>query len=514
MAPGRQKLSTGFLLAIILIIAAALRLFYFVEIQDNPLPLFMVSSPTFDSHNFVALAQDIRAHHWLGSYATGYSPVYSYLIAGVFQIFGVSLNSIFLFQMILDLALVYLIFQTTCLLFGEKEIGLLAAFLAACYGPFLYYEGSILRESVIGFCNLLSFFLMLKAFKENQKGYFLFAGVGIGLAMALRPGFLIFFLVPYIFFAVRKSWSARILSCVIFFLGVMLAIFPFWLRNQMIGAAMITEKPGPTIFWIGNTYDADGMGFYVTDTQEKLAAITEGRILKTIQVWYQEIQRHPREYLSLYGRKFQMLFNGYEVPSNDSYDLAYKNSTALKMSFVDFKIIAPLALVGLVLIFRKVSQAGLLYLFLFSLNFLLFVFYVQSRHRLPIIPFYIIPAAYTIYYFYLAIQMRRYKLLVPAMIGVILVSLFTKPNEAIINQIFHGRIRCMDFSNMALAYRYVYENNLNLSDEQKQTIISKAIKFREKSVINAPQEYQPFYNSDLNNLYALREQWLTKVKEN
>src|SRR3989338_3526340 len=219
-----RHFSHGFLLTIIIAMGLLLRLCYLGEMQDNPLPLFMAASPSFDAHNFIMLAKDILAHPWVGSYPTGYSSAYSYFVALAFYFFGHSLNSVFVIQIMLGTTLIYLIFCTTRDLFDNKEIGLIASLITALYGPFLFYECNVLRESIITFCNLLSFFLLLKALKLNKSFYFLLAGMTAGLTLALRPVFLAFFLIVYIFFAFKASIRLKALSVALFVLGVMIVV--------------------------------------------------------------------------------------------------------------------------------------------------------------------------------------------------------------------------------------------------------------------------------------------------
>src|SRR3989338_7151501 len=93
-----KKNSAIFPLTIILLIAAALRIFYFLELKENPIVEYTAYEPAFDQARFVRLAKEILQSHWIGPVITQTSITYSYFIAFIFKLFGEDVYRALLFQ--------------------------------------------------------------------------------------------------------------------------------------------------------------------------------------------------------------------------------------------------------------------------------------------------------------------------------------------------------------------------------------------------------------------------------
>lgn len=467
-------------LLIILVLAAVLRFSYLIELQANPMPALVSLDPAFDQYNYITMAQDIVRHQWVGSQHPGHSPVYSYVIASLFSIFGDDMNIVFVFQGVLGILAVYLLYRCAVLLFENKNLALLTAFMAAVYSPFVFYECAVLRESIIAYVNVMAlYFFLLALRKEKSRNYFL-AGIMTGLSLIVRAGFLPVFVLSYLLFFGKNG--KRKLQAVFFVLaGMAIVIAPLTIRNYSSGFKALTETSGPTLFWLGNSYDSPGIGLTYTDTQEKLTAETQGRIGPTLKVLWRETLLHPKEYVGLWGRKFKMLFNGFEIPANLSYDLFKEQSVILKIAFLNFTIISPLALLGLILFFRKYRHIGILYSFVFALTIIVLIFHIQSRYRMAFIPFYIISAGYSLFWFGNMLQRKLYRPLGLASALLVLLIVFTLPDKGIMQRYFNGSIRGIDYSNMASAYLFRLEKK-NLTAVQRREHLEKAIAYYDKAL--------------------------------
>ncbi|MCC6759213.1 MAG: glycosyltransferase family 39 protein [Candidatus Omnitrophica bacterium] len=476
------------LLIAVLLLAAVLRFSFLVELQSNPMPDMVSRNQAFDQFNYVTMAYDIMKNHWLGSQHPGHSPVYSYLIAVIYSIFGRDMNGVFIFQILFGVLAVYLFYRCAVLLFKNKDLGLLTAFVAANYSPFIYYECALLRESVIAYTNLTALYFFLLAFRKGKgKNYFL-AGMASALSFILRAGPLPIVVLGYLF--LRKiEWKTRWTSLALVLAGMSVVIAPLTVRNYVSGFKALTETSGPTLFWLGNSYDSPGIGLTYTKTQETLTAETQGRILKTIEVLWREIGKHPKEYRDLFVRKFKMLFNGYEIPANLSYDLFKEQSVVLKAAVFNFVLIAPLALFAMVLFFRKYENIGFLYTLILTLTAFVFIFHIQSRYRIPYVPFYVLAASYSLFWFW---QMYRAKLSQPLLGAAILfplLFLFTYPDRAVMNRYFDGGIRAIDYSNMAAAYLIRVVEHPSAGEEKTRSL-EKALKYYDKALPLMPDDYK------------------------
>jgi 4-amino-4-deoxy-L-arabinose transferase-like glycosyltransferase len=474
------------LLAAILVLAAVLRFVYLIEIQSNPLPVMVSQSPVFDQYNYVTMAKDIVKNNWLGSQHPGHSPVYSYFIAAVYSIFGSDMNFVFIFQILYGVLAVYLFYRCATLLFNNKNLALLAAFVAANYSPFIFYEGELLRESLIAYTNLTALYFFLLALRKGKTKNYLLAGAATGLSFILRAGMFPLFILGYLFCSAGEG-RERLRRCVFVLLGMAVVIAPLTIRNYVSGFKALTETSGPTLFWLGNSYDSPGIGLTYTKTQDELTQETQGKILKTIAVLGREIQKHPREYAALFARKFKMLFNGYEIPANLSYDLFKENSWVLKLAVFNFVIISPLALLALILFFGKYKNIGIVYIFIVSLTAFVFIFHIQSRYRIPFVPFYVLAASYAMFWFW---QMMRKKLSGPLLGAVILLFpliVFTYPDREIMNRYFNGGIRAGDYANMASAYLLKVVSH-KLQGAEKTESLNKALQYYDRALPGASDD--------------------------
>ncbi len=366
-AETKDRSYTRPILLAILFLAAILRFTFLVELQSNPMPVMVSQDYRFDQFNYVSMAQDLVDNHWLGSKHPGHSPVYSYLIAVIYSIFGPNMNFVFIFQILYGILAVYLFYRCATLLFNNKNLGLLTAFVAATYSPFIYYECALLREAMVGYTNLTAFFFFLLALRKGKSKNYFIAGMMTALSFIIRAGIMPFFALAYVAIASQGQWKKRLQNTLLVLTGMAIIVLPLTIRNYVSGFKAVSETSGPTLFWLGNSFDSPGIELPYTDTYKKLTDETQGRILKTAEVLWREMKSHPVEYMHLYGRKFKMLFNGFEIPANLSYDLFKEQSWILKIAPFNFILISPLALLGLVLFWRKYKHVEMLYVFMFRL---------------------------------------------------------------------------------------------------------------------------------------------------
>lgn len=464
----------------ILVLAAFIRFLYLAQVQENPMPFMVSQDKVFDQYNYITMARDLVSHNWLGSMHPGHSPVYSYLIALLFSIFGADINVVFVFQIFYGILAVYLFYRCSVLLFENKNLGLLTAFVAALYGPLICFECDLLREAVIGYTNLSAFYFLLLALKKGKFKNYILGGLTLGLSLILRAGILPLCVLIYIFFK-EENRRKRFKPFWGVLLGLALVIAPLALRNYATGFKALTETSGPTLFWLGNTYDSPGIGLTYTDTQKQLTDETQGRIIPTIKVLWREVLKHPAEYKSLWGRKIKMLFNGFEIPSNTSYDLYKEQSPVLKFAIFDFVLISPMALLALFLFYREYPRAGLLYVFIAALSVFVLVFHIQGRYRIAFVPFYILAGSYAMFWIYEIFAKKIYAALPLAAVLGVFFFFFTFADHDIMDRYFDGGIRSVDYSNTASAY-LMQAVQKKLNGHEKSLALEQALKYYNKAL--------------------------------
>ncbi|MGB2769531.1 MAG: tetratricopeptide repeat protein, partial [Candidatus Zixiibacteriota bacterium] len=152
-----------------------------------------------------------------------------------------------------------------------------------------------------------------------------------------------------------------------------------------------------------------------------IAEETMGRSLKPSEqsrFWYVEglkfIVNEPVNYLRLMLKKSILFWNGNELGNNRDLYFFTRSSSVLRLLlwrfivYFPFGLIAPLALVGIILAHRAKKDVLLLEIFLFVYMLSIILFFVNARYRVPLIPVLILFAAYAIDWFISRIRERKY----------------------------------------------------------------------------------------------------------
>jgi Flp pilus assembly protein TadD len=139
---------------VILGIALALRLAHWAAVRRAP----FIGAPVMDSWEYDRWAREIAGGNWLGHGRGVFfqAPLYPYLLAILYKLVGPRLDAAYLAQIGLAVAGCHALYRAGRAMAGEQA-GLAAAALAAVYGPFLFYDVQLLKESlaVTAVCFLL-----------------------------------------------------------------------------------------------------------------------------------------------------------------------------------------------------------------------------------------------------------------------------------------------------------------------------------------------------------------------
>ena len=129
----------------ILGVALALRLAHWAAVRRAP----FVGAPVMDSWEYDRWAREIAGGDWLGHGRGVFfqAPLYPYLLAILYKAVGPGLDAAYLAQIGLAVAGCYALYRAGRAMAGEQA-GLAAAALAAVYGPFLFYDVQLLKESL------------------------------------------------------------------------------------------------------------------------------------------------------------------------------------------------------------------------------------------------------------------------------------------------------------------------------------------------------------------------------
>jgi len=346
-------------------LALLLRLIYIVQVKDTSL----VAPEDLDPGFYYNWAKEIASGDWRGKTSFVQSPLYAYLLGLLMVFLGTSVGRILVVQSFVGVGTVLLTYLLGRRFFGHWQ-GMLAGLLIACYGPFIFFEGMVMKTFLSPFLTLVLLLLLDKARQEAagaaagtaaampgseatpaRRALRLFglAGAVYGLTTLDRDNFIL--LAPAL--AMLSCWLGGGLNrrglraAGAFTLGTVLLIAPVTLRNWFVSHEFVLlTTGGGEVFFIGNNADANGL--YVpppfvrpdpkyehTDFVDRASEIS-GRKLTAMQsswFWFSQglqfIKEEPLAWLRLIGRKLIHFWNFFELPDNLDYDILQRFSTLL-----------------------------------------------------------------------------------------------------------------------------------------------------------------------------------------
>ncbi len=416
----------------IFILAFAIRFIYLIQ---------MKSSPFFDILPLDAEYHDLWAQMILkgGDFTEGVffrAPLYPYFLASVYKIFGHNYFMPRLIQFLigsLSCVLIYLLGKKVF----NRRTARIAGLLASLYGVLIYFEGELLIPVLLVFLDLLLILALLRATEKPSYTRWTLCGAILGLSALARPNILLvgvafLFWILILFRSDVKIGSKSVLCAGSFALGAILIISPITLRNYIKGEDFVLiASQGGMNFYIGNNPQSDGAsaklpgarttwwGLYEDAT--KMAEGATNRSLKPSEVsrfWYMEglefLVKEPISFLKLMAKKFILFWNGNELSNNRDLYFSAGGAPFLKLLlwrfviYFPFGLIAPLALVGVILSHKEKRDVVVLEIFLFVYMLSVILFFVCARYRVPIIPVLILFSAYGLDWFISKIGERKF----------------------------------------------------------------------------------------------------------
>lgn len=405
-------------------VAMALRLLYFLQYRRSPFYDFLHLDPLY----YHEWASRVAAGDWLGREVFEQSPLYPYLLAIYLVLFGKDLTLLRLLQFAIGAATVVLTYFLGRRIFGRAS-AVVAALAAALYGPFLFYEGQVMKEFLTPFFSaamLLLFHAALEARAReapaSAKAAVLFAlsGLCIGVGALVRDNFLL--LLPLLAgYAALAPWSpgprgssrippreriagaaARFAGAAAMIAGALAALLPVAARNYAVaGEWVLTTSGGGEVFYIGNGPYANGAyvpppwvrsnpRFEHEDFRMKARDLT-GRPLtrsEASRFWYAEglkaIRSDPWRWTKLMARKALLFLDDHELPDNYSF-YSFRRFSWILAILPTFGWIAALAAPGIVVTAPRWREILPLYLAAAGYMASVMIFFNFARFRLPFV---------------------------------------------------------------------------------------------------------------------------------
>ncbi len=408
---------------VIFAVAWALRFVYVLHLRGSPLADF----PVLDELYHVEWARALAAGDWLGSTVFFRAPLYPYLLGAVFSVLGESLQAARLVQATCTALTPVAVYFLGRRMLGERE-AVLGSAVAALYPLFVYFSNELLIVSLVVLLDVLLMSALLRADESPSRGRWFAAGAVMGISAIARPSVLVF--LPALFcwmwwragsasgearasvrlLAPSAAFKVGAARFAVVLLGVAAAVLPVTLRNYVVERDFVPiASQGGINFFIGNNSTSDGASAVLPVLGEswenedavRVAEFHRGRDLKPSEVsdfWYERgrefLLGSPGAAAGLYVRKFVLFWDSFELANNkDIYFFGGMSPVFRWLRWLNFGIMAPLAVLGMFFTVRRNKAAMLAALFILSYMAGVLLFFVNARFRLPIVPFLILFAS-------------------------------------------------------------------------------------------------------------------------
>ncbi|MDD5136507.1 MAG: tetratricopeptide repeat protein [Candidatus Omnitrophica bacterium] len=385
---------------IIFFLAFALRLIYLNQIVQSPFFNFFI----IDEFEYNRWAKEILSGKLLWSAIPYHGPLYPYLLAGLYKIFGCDYYIARLFGGVIS--------SLSCVLMAHiswkscgKRAGIIAGVIAAVYWPFIFWSGELVTETLAIFLNLIVFLLLWRARSDKRPGVIFLAGLSIGISAATRPNItaLVPFVLVWIFMISRRK--AFLKNALILISGMAVIIAPIALRHYLISGefVLLQGHSGLGLFL--------GLNPHIDTIYNVRAGLTWDKwMLEPIRAnmlsenslsryWIQQviliISQEPLLFLKHIGENILLILSRFEICA-DKAILYNRNFSPLIFSLPGFWLVGPLGLGGAVLMWKKRRELALHYIFLAGTFLTLLPFLTSSRHRLFLVALLLIFAAFAL----------------------------------------------------------------------------------------------------------------------
>lgn len=378
------------------ILTLAIRVFFILEVRNHPFS--SITPMVVDSWFYHQWALKIINGDLLGSEVFFLRPLYPYLMAVIYRLFGPQVIPIQLFQTLLATVSCFMLMKITEHLFNPKVAFIAGLGFALC-GILIFYTGTLLYVEITIFFTLLTILLILKM---RHWWHALLAGISFGLLVICRPELLI--LLPLLIWGIVKFHKITAEPVITFAIASLFVVGLIPLRNYLVARdpVLFTAHSGIN-FYFGNNPEADGtwqpvkdlnLGFGFSHQRlKKIAKTINGRETswsKASSWWFRQglnfIITSPGKFVKLLGRKMMLFISNYEIPNNYYPETVFPVSWSIKFARLNWALIIALAIPGMILSWRRRSNLWLLYVFIGGYLFSALSFYVLSRLRAPTIP--------------------------------------------------------------------------------------------------------------------------------
>jgi len=314
-------------------------------------------------------------------------PLYPYVLASIYRGIAADARYVIAAQLAVGVLTNVLVWWLGRRYFGETAAAWAAALAVLC-APLVFYEASLLRDSLIAFAGLAIVWSTDRALASEGARRWFALGVALGLACLLKSSFLLFaaataagVLVTH--YRDARPWKRQV---VVAAAGLSLVFLLLAARNVSVGAPAVSlASSGPLTFVAANEpryLPEVGFGIDAPVLADFLGTTDGG--------WRAAIARGLEghsvgSYAALLWRKWDRTWHWFEIPNNENFYYMRMQAPVLAWMPVTFSVVGPLALVGLALGARRLRDRWPLYALVTTTIASLVGFYVLGRFRIALV---------------------------------------------------------------------------------------------------------------------------------
>ncbi|HWR98663.1 MAG TPA: tetratricopeptide repeat protein [Candidatus Methanoperedens sp.] len=390
-----------------LVLAAAARVAYLLAFRSSPFyDIFLA-----DHLYYREWALNIASGDLWGSESFEQGPLYAYALAVLYRLWGTGTTPVLAAQMATGLGTVALTFACARRVGGSRA-ALIAGFLSAVYGPFVFHESLVMKTFMEPFLVIAALYGCLRYTEKHNAWWLAGAGASLGLASLLRE-------VNILYLPVMLCWGMgkgsaghppwRRLKGVVLAGGAFVAVvLPVTARNYLVGHEVVgVTTGGGEAFYIafgpyaGPYYTPPPFirtepGLEHEDFRDE-ARLRTGRMLtrsESSRYWFREamdsIAATPLRAIRLVALRACIIGHDFEAPDSESYAVGRERIALLRV-LVSFGWIAGLGLLGIVAS-AGLPGRGLLLSAIAAGVIGILLSYPFGRFRLAVVPLWIILA--------------------------------------------------------------------------------------------------------------------------
>jgi hypothetical protein len=511
----------------------------------------LASSPSLlptsgDMHFYDDWARQILHGHLTDHFAFYGLPLYAYLLAFLYKVFGYSPFVPGFLQACLDAGTATLIYTFAVRVFRDNggpvrsnatAIGLAAAAGWAFFVPAQAYSVILMPTTWLVFVFWLLVWQIVNAEHAFTPLRCLAYGALIGITATGIATILL--LLPLILVAlllkpVRKAgarpspWLARSAAVVLLFIGLGAGTAPCWIHNYFVARDRVFLSAHSGInFWLGNNPDATGYPRFpglhagqaaMLKDSIDLAEAAAGKNLKRSEVseyWSSKARTYVSTnfgaWLRLMGRKLGNFWNAFEY--DDLSVISYFRQQGIVLPGPHFGIVAALAIPGLLLSCKRFPASRWVAAAIFLHMAAVLPVFITERYRLAAVPGLLLFAAFGLETFWQHCSLGRYRTLAAYLVlllaAAVFVTLPRKEPSLWAMEAYNSGRQALDSNNLPLAelhlqraYSFVPDNaetNLALGNLR----LAQGDRASAKSFYRRALQAEPRHKGALNNLGVL-----------